>query len=574
MILFFDTETTGLPRNWNAPVSDLDNWPRLVQIAWLVYDYEGNRLSEKDYIVKPVGFSIPIDAAAIHKITTEKALSFGNEIRHVLEELSAVLAKADYVVAHNIDYDEKILGAEFLRHGIKNVLVTKKKICTMLSSTNYCAIPGKRGYRWPKLSELYNKIFSTSFKEAHNAIVDIRVTARCFWELHKMGIISLHKPPHNQQVENIRFRANSQDRPMITEEYSPGLSVTSDLPELIPYRKGDKWGFCDRNKNILIDCKYLDVEPFVEHLSRVRIEKDGREFFRFIDKTGNELTNCKQYDGMDNFSEGLAAVNLNDKYGFIDKNGQEIIPCTYENAYYLGLKSLSFSEGMAAVSKNGKWGFINQTGDKVIPFIYDWAENFSEGLAAVELKGKYGFINKNGEQVIPCIYDSANKFSEGLAGVMLQSNNFGPQKWGFLDKSNNLIIPCVYGCNYLHLPEGYYSGVFFDGILSQGVIFSQGLAVVSGTNEFGHHKYGYIDKTGQLQIPLVFNEATSFSNGLAAVRIGYEKWVFIDKSGKKTIPKTYPGIDHLFRDHVFVNGIARTCWGYIDKNGTEYWNKD
>jgi DNA polymerase III subunit epsilon len=73
MYLFFDTETTGLPKNWKAPVTDLNNWPRLVQLAYLLYDSNGNKISEGDHIIKPDDFIIPEDASRVHGISTEMA---------------------------------------------------------------------------------------------------------------------------------------------------------------------------------------------------------------------------------------------------------------------------------------------------------------------------------------------------------------------------------------------------------------------------------------------------------------------------------------------------------------------
>lgn len=189
MYLFFDTETTGLPRNWKAPVSDLNNWPRLVQLAFLYYDRNGNMISGGDFIIKPEGFTIPIDASKIHGISTEKALREGQSLLPVLQHFNSLIEQASYLVAHNMSFDEKIVGAEFLRSGMQNSIPQKNKICTMESTTNYCAINGPYGYKWPKLSELHYKLFRTSFEEAHNAAVDISATAKCFWELRKLGKI-------------------------------------------------------------------------------------------------------------------------------------------------------------------------------------------------------------------------------------------------------------------------------------------------------------------------------------------------------------------------------------------------
>lgn len=189
MYLFFDTETTGLPRNWKAPVSDLNNWPRLVQLAFLHYDINGIKISEGDLIIKPEGFSIPADASRIHGITTEKAIREGKSLTNVLQNFQSLINQAGVLVAHNMSFDEKIVGAEFLRIGMQNPIPSKRKICTMESTTSFCALDGPYGYKWPKLSELHYKLFGTSIEEAHNAAIDITATAKCFWELKRIGEI-------------------------------------------------------------------------------------------------------------------------------------------------------------------------------------------------------------------------------------------------------------------------------------------------------------------------------------------------------------------------------------------------
>ena len=190
MYLFFDTETDGLPRSWNAPVSQLSNWPRLVQIAWLLFDDDGNELESKSHIIKPVGFKIPEAAARIHKITTEIALREGVEIKPVLRAFASSIDKSDVLVAHNMSFDEKIVGAEFIRGDIPNNLDQKKKVCTMLSSTNFCELTRNYSdYKWPTLSELHIKLFGADFTGAHDATTDIKATAKCFWKLREMNLI-------------------------------------------------------------------------------------------------------------------------------------------------------------------------------------------------------------------------------------------------------------------------------------------------------------------------------------------------------------------------------------------------
>jgi DNA polymerase III subunit epsilon len=189
MYLFFDTESSGLPKNWKAPVTALDNWPRLVQLAYLCFDSDGNQTDSGNYIVKPEGFSIPSEATAVHGISNDRALAEGTELKSVMEEFHGQIGRAELLVAHNISFDEKIVGAEFLRLGMENTLPGKKKICTMSESVDFCAIKNSYGNKWPKLSELHHKLFNCGFQESHNASVDVAVTAKCFWELKRLGVI-------------------------------------------------------------------------------------------------------------------------------------------------------------------------------------------------------------------------------------------------------------------------------------------------------------------------------------------------------------------------------------------------
>jgi len=187
--LFFDVETTGLPKLRDAPESALDNWPRVVQIAWLEYDDEGNQLSKSNYIIKPRGFTIPSESTSVHGITNERAEKEGTEIDGVLRKFSRVIDQSDVLIAHNINFDQKVVAAEFLRANIPNGLSIIRKICTMKESTDFCQIPGLSGYKWPSLLELHSKLFRSGFTEAHDAEVDIAICAKCFFELLKKGII-------------------------------------------------------------------------------------------------------------------------------------------------------------------------------------------------------------------------------------------------------------------------------------------------------------------------------------------------------------------------------------------------
>jgi DNA polymerase III epsilon subunit-like protein len=156
----------------------------------LVYNETGFLLESTEYIIKPRDFKIPRDAAAIHGITNEIANEHGRALNLVLNELRPLIEQASTLVAHNMAFDEKIVGAEFLRIGIPNPIEGKNKICTMLQTKNYVGIPGYYGMKWPTLDELHQCLFGVSYAEAHNAASDIKATAKCFWEAKRRGIIA------------------------------------------------------------------------------------------------------------------------------------------------------------------------------------------------------------------------------------------------------------------------------------------------------------------------------------------------------------------------------------------------
>jgi len=191
MFLFFDTETTGFPKRWGAPCTDTDNWPRLVQMAWERYDADEQRLSGEVHIVRPLGFTIPKDAERVHGISTAQALLEGRALGEVLTAFSAALAESAVLVAHNLAFDECVVGAEFVREGMPWDLRRKTKICTMKASTDYCRLPGRNGYKYPSLSELYYTLFRRRLDDAHRADTDVRACAECFFELKRRGVIRL-----------------------------------------------------------------------------------------------------------------------------------------------------------------------------------------------------------------------------------------------------------------------------------------------------------------------------------------------------------------------------------------------
>ncbi len=187
--LFFDTETTGVPINYNRPARDTLNWPRLVQLGWILTDKDGIILNKGNEIVKPNGFEIPTDASMVHGITTEKARQIGKPLEDVIELFLNDVKRAECLVGHNISFDQHVVGAELYRLGVRDVISNRQRICTMQCSTSYCKIPGLKGYKYPKLQELYYKLFGSNFEDAHDAMADITATKKCFFELKRLDEI-------------------------------------------------------------------------------------------------------------------------------------------------------------------------------------------------------------------------------------------------------------------------------------------------------------------------------------------------------------------------------------------------
>ena len=108
MYLIFDTETTGLPKKWNAPITDSENWPRCVQLAWQLHDSKGNIVSNYSYLIKPENFNIPFESEQIHGISTELAKTIGISLNEALDKFINDLNKAGFIIGHNVKFDLKL----------------------------------------------------------------------------------------------------------------------------------------------------------------------------------------------------------------------------------------------------------------------------------------------------------------------------------------------------------------------------------------------------------------------------------------------------------------------------------
>ncbi len=180
--------------------------------------------------------------------------------------------------------------------------------------------------------------------------------------------------------------------------------------------------------------KYDELYEFHEGLARVCKDKK----YGFIDKLGNEIISCK-YDDAKDYDKGISVVTLGDKKGAINRQGDMTIPCKYDNIF------LCKDDSLAAAFIDETSGFIDLEGNVVVPFDYEYCGTFSEGLADVRKNGLIGFVNKNGKLVISCkyvsLYDSEG-FSEGLVGVSIDGGEDGvDDKWGYIDKTGKIVIP-------------------------------------------------------------------------------------------------------------------------------------
>ena len=200
-LLFVDTETTGIPKNWSAPYDDKSNWPCSVQVAWAIYSKEGRKVKAENFYVQDDDFKISPESIKIHGITHDYLKKHGVPREQVLAQLAADLNEYQpLVVAHYMQLDYHMIGVCFHRAGIHNPLPSLPLFCTMKASTNF---PLKQRQRFLRLGEMYERLFGAPLEHQHNAMVDATATAKCFFELVKRGDID----------EGVIERQNALDTP-------------------------------------------------------------------------------------------------------------------------------------------------------------------------------------------------------------------------------------------------------------------------------------------------------------------------------------------------------------------------
>ena len=230
MYIVFDTETTGLPRDYNAPMSDVDNWPRLVQLAWQLHDARGKLLSNHNYIIRPEGFTIPYNAEKVHGISTKRALAEGHKLTEILAVFERDVHQANFLVGHNIEFDINVVGSEFLR-AAATMPLTAPQLDTKDISTDFCALPGGRGgkFKWPTLTELHQKLFGRGFGDAHDAAYDVDATARCFFGLISQGV---QLPVSGISISEVIYEAPKLAEANFAQATDPQNAVAQDILKL------------------------------------------------------------------------------------------------------------------------------------------------------------------------------------------------------------------------------------------------------------------------------------------------------------------------------------------------------
>lgn len=308
----------------------------------------------------------------------------------------------------------------------------------------------------------------------------------------------------------------------------------------IPFRQGDKFGFATWSKQLVIGAKYDRAFQFSNGRAVVALGKNIEGKFAgkygFIDKEGREIIPLI-YDFAESFSGDLAKVGKLDAvsnkmlFGFINQKGEEIIPLTYDDAD-------SFSNNLAVVKFQGKWGAIDEKDNPVIKFKYDWMGDFSDELAAVKIGDKYSFINKSGVELMPFDYDWAGKFSNGNAPVKKDGKAF------FIDMKGNQSLPFKY---------------------ENADSFSEGFALVKQNG-----KSGFIEKQGVEAVAFQYDsDNAKFSEGLANVKQN-GKVGFINFGGKVVIPFKYVEAQPIQNNLSLVKNTDGKEF-YIGYDGTEFY---
>ncbi len=186
--MVFDASGIAKPKNWKASFSDTFSWPRMIHLSWIILDDKLKPIKDYDCIIKPEGFGFTPEISSFCKIDEEDIKEKAADLDEVLTQFNDSLKDVEYLFAHNMNFNENVLAAEYLRKGINHDLFKKERYCLMHESTFYCKIPSKTGgYKWPSLQEMHAIIFKQKYSPANNARADVIAASRCFIALMKVG---------------------------------------------------------------------------------------------------------------------------------------------------------------------------------------------------------------------------------------------------------------------------------------------------------------------------------------------------------------------------------------------------
>lgn len=354
MYLIFDTETTGIPHNKTAPITDLDNWPRLVQLAWQLHNANGKLISRQNLIIKPDGFDIPYKAEQIHGISTKRALEEGHPLQKVLDLFVADVNQCSLLVGHNIEFDINILGAELIRQQIEvEPLLKLEKIDTGIVSTEFCGMTGGIGGRlkMPRLVELHEKLFGRNFGDAHDASYDVAATARCFFGLLEKKVIN---PFDSTSLEDIEYEEPNLEAANFTKrekKKEAGYSLTkdegasTDMPfvHLHTHSQFSVLQATPDVKNMVMKAKSLGM-------SALAVTDLGNMYgaFKFVKEALNQeikaIVGCEFYLADDRKKQKFTKDNP-------DKRYNQVLLAKNKNGYHnlARLSSLGFTEGLYGI---------------------------------------------------------------------------------------------------------------------------------------------------------------------------------------------------------------------------------
>ena len=383
MYIIFDTETTGLPLDYNAPIHQLDNWPRVVQIAWQLHAPNGQLIASNNKIIRPSGFSIPFNAVKVHGITTEKAHQLGEPLEEVMSLFLKDAAKAKFLVGHNIEFDINIIACELLRIGHPFDLLTIARIDTKEKGTEFCAIPGGKGgrFKWPTLGELYHRLFQSHIPDAHDAAYDVEATAKAFFKMLEIKVI---QTPESSGITSFQYEAPvlgksnfevaKEDNKIITEATQPEEDKNSKEAAFVHLHVHSQFSVLQSTSEI-----GAIIKKAVEHQSpAIAITENGNMMSAFvfnqeIEKSnkkngtslkgiiGCELHICRDKNNKENKDDGFATVLLAmNKQGYQNLTKLSSIAYT-EGFYYLpriDKETLLQYKDHLIVTTGGLWGEV------------------------------------------------------------------------------------------------------------------------------------------------------------------------------------------------------------------------